>query len=150
MLIKNKGYNEMCDYIKHTSNWQIFGTLTFAKNVNIDNAEKALNCFWNIVDRALLGNLSYRKNIKTKRLCFLQSGANNKNFHIHFVANTINGVKIEDFIKILKYFWQTKIKNAGKEIKIEDTKNLIAVSKYVMHEFYKLGNDTLALRSSNI
>ena len=62
----------------------------------------------------------------------------------------IDGVDVKDFIIILKYFWKRKIKSSGKEINIKCIRNLEATSKYLMHEFYKLGNDTLALNCSNI
>lgn len=150
MFIKHDGYSELQKYIKQTCNWQIFGTLTFAKNTNAEDAVKALTCFWNMVDRALLGNLSYRKNLHVKRLCFLQNGLTNNNNHIHFVANSPLGVKTDDFVEILKYFWISKIYNAGKEIRIEGVKNIEAVSRYLTHEFYKLGNDTWATKCSFI
>jgi hypothetical protein len=79
----------------------------------------------------------------------LQVGISNFNNHIHFVANTIDGVEVDDFIEILKYFWTTKISTSGEHFKIERLKNLKKTSKYLMHEFYKLGNDTF-LTCSNI
>ena len=81
----NKGYKELVDYVEE-GKWQIFGTLTFRYDVDLLQAEKTLNTFWNIVDRKLFGNLSYRKNIRTKRICVLQTGKLNNNKHIHFVA----------------------------------------------------------------
>ena len=145
----NKGYKELVDYVKE-SKWQIFGTLTFRYDVDFRQAEKTLNTFWNIIDRKLFGNLSYRKNIRTKRLCVLQTGKLNNNKHIHFVANTIDDISIDDFILILKFFWFKKIKTAGQHIKIEKVKNLEATSKYLLHEYRKLGTDTLATTCSNI
>jgi hypothetical protein len=147
--MKHAGYNELVNFIKQ-KDWQIFGTLTFRFVVSREQAEKELNKFWNIIDRKLYGNLRWRKNIRTERLCFLQNGKINENNHIHFVANTITGVDVKDFIIILKYFWRRKIKSSGKEINIKYVKSLEAASRYLMHEFYKLGNDTLALNCSNI
>ena len=43
-----------------------------------------------------------------------------------------------------------KIKTAGQHIKIEKVKNLEATSKYLLHEYRKLGTDTLATTCSNI
>jgi len=145
----NKGYNQLVEYVKD-GQWQIFGTLTFRYDVDLKQAEKTLNTFWNIIDRKLFGNLSYRKNIRTKRLCVLQTGKLNNNKHIHFVANTIDDISIDDFILILKFFWFKKIKTAGQHIKIEKVKNLEATSKYLLHEYRKLGTDTLATTCSNI
>ena len=145
----NRGYDELVDFVKK-GNWQIFGTLTFKYKVDLRQAEKALNTFWNIIDRKLLGNLSHRKNIRTKRICVLQNGKLHSHNHIHFVANTVEGVKIEDFILILKYFWLQKLKHTGEQIKIDKIKNLEATSKYLLHEYHKLGTDTLALTCSNI
>lgn len=145
----NKGYKELVDYIEE-GKWQIFGTLTFRYDVDFRQAEKTLNTFWNIVDRKLFGNLSYRKNIRTKRICVLQTGKLNNNKHIHFVANTIEGVVIDDFISILKFLWINKIKTAGQHMRIEKVKNLQATSKYLLHEYGKLGTDTLATTCSNI
>jgi hypothetical protein len=149
MFVKNNGYEEMCEYIKSINDWQIFGTLTFKVALSRELAEKQINKFWKIIDRALFGNLCDRKNIKVKRLCFLQVGISNFNNHIHFVANTIDGVEVEDFIEILKYFWTTKISMSGEHFKIERLRNIKKASKYLMHEFYKLGNDTF-LTCSNI
>lgn len=149
IMTKNDGYEELVGFIRQNE-WQVFGTFTFKFNVEKEQAERALNIFWNIVDRKLFGNLSYRKNVRSKRLCFLQSGKSNNNHHIHFVANSVDGLAIEDFGLILKYIWQSKIVNAGKEIRIEKIRSLDATSRYLAHEFYKLGNDTLALTCSNI
>ena len=145
----NKGYKELVDYVEE-GKWQIFGTLTFRYDVDFRQAEKTLNTFWNIVDRKLFGNLSYRKNIRTKRICVLQTGKLNNNKHIHFVANTIEGVDVDDFISILKFLWINKIKTAGQHMRIEKVKNLEATSKYLLHEYGKLGTDTLATTCSNI
>ena len=145
----NKGYKELVDYVEE-GKWQIFGTLTFRYDVDFRQAEKTLNTFWNIVDRKLFGNLSYRKNIRTKRICVLQTGKLNNNKHIHFVANTIEGVDVDDFILILKFLWINKIKTAGQHLRIEKVKNLQATSKYLLHEYGKLGTDTLATTCSNI
>ena len=145
----NKGYKELVDYVEE-GKWQIFGTLTFRYDVDFIQAEKTLNTFWNIIDRKLFGNLSYRKNIRTKRICVLQTGRLNNNKHIHFVANTIEGVDVDDFILILKFLWINKIKTAGQHLRIEKVKNLQATSKYLLHEYGKLGTDTLATTCSNI
>ena len=145
----NKGYSELVDYVEE-GRWQIFGTLTFRYDVDFRQAEKTLNTFWNMVDRKLFGNLSYRKNIRTKRICVLQTGKFNNNKHIHFVANTIEGVDVDDFILILKFLWINKIKTAGQHLRIEKVKNLQATSKYLLHEYGKLGADTLATTCSNI
>ena len=145
----NRGYDELVDFVKK-GNWQIFGTLTFKYKVDLKQAEKALNTFWNIIDRKLFGNLSHRKNIRTNRICVLQNGKLHNHNHIHFVANTVEGVKIEDFILILKYFWLQKLKHTGEQIEIGKIKNLEATSKYLLHEFHKLGTNTLALTCSNI
>ena len=145
----NKGYKELVDYVEE-GKWQIFGTLTFRYDVDFRQAEKTLNTFWNMVDRKLFGNLSYRKNIRTKRICVLQTGKLNNNKHIHFVANTIEGVDVDDFILILKFLWINKIKTAGQHLRIEKVKNLQATSKYLLHEYGKLGTDTLATTCSNI
>jgi hypothetical protein len=145
----NKGYKELVDYVEE-GKWQIFGTLTFRYDVDFRQAEKTLNTFWNIVDRKLFGNLSYRKNIRTKRICVLQTGKLNNNKHIHFVANTIEGVDVDDFKSILKFLWINKIKTAGQHMRIERVKNLQATSKYLLHEYGKLGTDTLATTCSNI
>ena len=145
----NKGYKELVDYVEE-GKWQIFGTLTFRYDVDLKQAEKTLNTFWNMVDRKLFGNLSYRKNTRTKRICVLQTGKLNNNKHIHFVANTIEGVDVDDFILILKFLWINKIKTAGQHMKIEKVKNLEATSKYLLHEYGKLGTDTLATTCSNI
>lgn len=144
-----KGYKELVDYVEE-GKWQIFGTLTFRYDVDFIQAEKTLNTFWNIIDRKLFGNLSYRKNIRTKRICALQTGRLNNNKHIHFVANTIEGVDVDDFILILKFLWINKIKTAGQHLRIEKIKNLQATSKYLLHEYGKLGTDTLATTCSNI
>ena len=65
----HKGYNELVDYVEE-GKWQIFGTLTFRYDVDFRQAEKTLNTFWNIIDRKLFGNLSYRKNIRIRNSSF--------------------------------------------------------------------------------
>jgi len=145
----NRGYDELVNFVK-SKNWKIFGTLTFKHNLTTEQAEKALNTFWNMMDRLLYGNLSWRKNKRIKRFCVLQKGNSNYNNHIHFVAKTVKGVTVKDLIEILTYIWHEKIKASGHHNIINEIGNVEATSKYLMHEFYKLGNDTIATTSTNM
>ena len=145
--MKRTGYNELLEFIGE--DYQVFGTLSFKHRQTYEQAEKTLNYFWNCIDRIFYGNASYRKNIRTKRANVIQQGSTRQNTHIHFVAKTVKGFIINDFIEILKYVWETKVSTAGLQ-QIEEIINTHATSKYLLHEYNSLGSDTLALSSTNI
>ena len=93
------GYNELLEFIGE--DWQVFGTLSFKHRQTYEQAEKTLKYFWNCIDRIFYGNASYRKHIRTKRANVIQQGSTRQNTHIHFVAKTVKGFNINDFIEIL-------------------------------------------------
>ena len=75
--------------------WDVFGTLRFVngRTISRNTADKLLRSYWNRVDRVFFGHAADRQNIRVPRWCFAHEGADNENFHVHFllkspVANT--------------------------------------------------------------
>ena len=71
----------------------------------------------------------------------------NNNLHFHFLAKSPYFEDKKEFENILNSIW-FEIKESGKYSKIELIKDNLAVAKYVGHETYKLGTDTINTETS--
>ena len=67
--------------------WDVFGTLKFVngRTIGRETADKLLRSYWNKVDRVIYGKAAERQNMRVSRWCFAHEGADNENFHVHFV-----------------------------------------------------------------
>jgi hypothetical protein len=68
----------------------------------------------------------------------------NGDWHIHFTTELAENYTADDFIKLLTHIWRHKVNGSGISLinKIRQKEKAIG---YLLHDYYKLGNDTLAL-----
>jgi len=134
------------------SNWlnsqkfDVFGSLSFKEHINQSVRQKSFQHFWNRVDSHYFG--SNRKK-RVERICFNHVGYSNTNLHFHFLAKCPMFENTQKFNAILNLIW-FELKESGKYSKIELIKDKVAVAKYVGHETYKLGTDTINTETSHL
>ena len=137
-FMNNKIYKEISDWIEKYQ-FQIFGSLSFKEHISQSVRQKIFRHFWNRVDRHYFG--SNRKN-RIERICFNHVGYSNTNLHFHFLAKCPISEDTQKFNAVLNLIW-FEMRESGKYSKIELINDSIAVAKYVGHETYKLGTDTI-------
>ena len=136
-----KGYNELFDW-QIKKKHKIFGTLTMKRIATYNDLTKANKHFFNCVNRHLFGNYK-RKGNRLDTFSTIQQMANG-DWHIHFTTEMAENYTADDFIKLLTNIWRNKVNGSGISLinKIRDKKKAIG---YLLHDYYKLGNDTLAI-----
>lgn len=137
-----KGYNELKDW-QCKKNHKVWGTLTMRSLATKEELTRANKHFFNCVNRILFGNQYKRKGTKIDAFSTLQQMANG-NWHLHFSTEKADEYSIEEYIRLLTNIWRNKVKGSGR-YEVEEIKNKEAVITYQLHDYYKLGNDTLAL-----
>jgi len=136
----------------HINSWiekyqfQIFGSLSFKEYINHSIRQKSFQHFWNKVDSYYFGN--NRKN-RIERICFNHVGYSNTNLHFHFLTRCPIFEDTQKFNAVLNLIW-FEMKESGKYSKIELINDNVAVAKYVGHETYKLGTDTINTETSHL
>lgn len=141
----NKFYKELCNWI-NLYEFNIFGSISFKSYVNCNIKQQSFRYFWNKVDSYYFG--SNRKN-RIERICFNHVGYSNTNLHFHFLAKCpifIDTQKFNDVLNLICF----EIEEIGKYSKIELINNNLAVAKYVGHETYKLGTETINTETSHL
>jgi hypothetical protein len=140
-MTHNKLREEAIDWVA-SHDWDVFGTLTFAPGHKLkgDEAQRLYRRYWNCVDRAVYGQ---KTRSRVERMVCSQFGVLGDNPHLHFVAQS--PIEPEQFCAHLNAIW------AGMDVHTAPTvENVIlpvisvrGCSRYVFHEFYRLGIDTL-------
>jgi hypothetical protein len=147
----NKQQNALATWLAKTD-WQVFGTLKFTDGHSISEhkAEAIVRKFFNSLDRAYLGRNLVDAGHRLERVVFKQLGTSGSNVHYHFVAQP--GVNAEQFCDVAKRAWdEASSFTMGYELTdIKPARNAAACSNYGLHEFWKLGADTLCLRATHL
>ena len=126
--------------------FDIFGSLSFNNHFKDNIKQKSFQHFWNRVDSHYFG--SNRRN-RIERICFNHVGYSNSNLHFHFLAKCPISEDTQKFNAVLNLIW-FEMRESGKYSKIELINDSIAVAKYVGHETYKLGTDTINTETSHL
>jgi hypothetical protein len=126
--------------------FDIFGSLSFKEHTNQSIRQKTFQHFWNRVDSHYFG--SNRRN-RIERICFNHVGYSNTNLHFHFLAKCPIFEDIQKFNAVLNLIW-FEMKESGKYSKLELINDNLAVAKYIGHETYKLGTDTINTETSHL
>jgi len=137
-----KGYNELKDW-QIGKEHKVWGTLTMRRYATYDDLIKANKHFFNCVNRQIYGNDYNRKKLRLDNFSTIEKMANG-NWHIHFSTTLADGYSIDNFIELLTRSWRNKVKGSG-ICDIEQIKNKQAVIGYQLKNFFKLGNDNLAI-----
>ena len=143
MFMRKDIYYEMSNWLSKYK-FDIFGSLSFKSCLNDNIKQKSFQYFWNRVDAHYFG--SNRKN-RIERICFNHVGYSNTNLHFHFLAKCPIFEDTQKFNAVLNLIW-FEMKESGKYSKIELINDNVAVAKYVGHESYKLGTDTINTETS--
>jgi len=147
----NKQYNELTGWLAATD-WTVFGTLKFTDGHNISEhkAEAIVRKFFNNLDRAYLGRNLVDAGHRLERVVFKQMGSSGNNLHFHFVANP--NVNLEAFCKAARCAWDeaSNFTMGYEHTLIETARSATHASSYGLHEYWKLGADTLCLQATHL
>jgi ribosomal protein L25 (general stress protein Ctc) len=128
-------------------NWNVFGTLKFVngRTIGRHSANKLLRSYWNKVDRVIYGKAAERQNMRVSRWCFAHEGADNENFHVHFVMPSPLQ-DTEHMCCLLNAVWAQHDTQTAPLVKnwIMPVKDRAAVTSYVTHEYWRMGSDTIS------
>lgn len=131
--------------------WTVFGTLKYTSGYDIAErkAEADVCRFWNELDRTYLGRNLVDKGHRIERFVFKQLGSSGSNLHFHFVAKP--DANIEQFCETARCVWdETSCFTMGYEhTVIERARSGKNTARYGLHEFEKLGADTLYLPATH-
>ena len=146
-----KQHSALTDWLAATD-WAVFGTLKFTDGHSISEhkAEAIVRKFFNNLDRAYLGRNLVDAGHRIERVVFKQLGSSGSNVHYHFVAQP--GVNAEQFCNAAKCAWgeASNFTMAYEHTVIEPARSATGASSYGLHEFWKLGADTLCLHATHL
>ena len=124
--------------------WDVFGTLTFAPKHKLqgDEAQQLFRRYWNGIDRAVYGQ---RTKSRVERVVCTQFGALQDNTHLHFLAKSPN--KADAFCIHLNAIWVDASVHTAPVMEnvILPVIDVRSASRYIFHEFHRIGVDTLNL-----
>ena len=127
-------------------NWNVFGTLKFVngRTIGRKSANKLLRSYWNKVDRVIYGKAAERQNMRVPRWCFAHEGADHENFHVHFVLPSPLQ-DTEHLCCLLNAVWAQHHTQTAPLAKnwIMPAQDRAAVARYVTHEYWRMGSDTI-------
>jgi hypothetical protein len=148
---KNKQQDALATWLAKTD-WQVFGTLKFTDGHSISEhkAEAIVRKFFNSLDRAYLGRNLVDAGHRLERVVFKQLGSSGSNLHFHFVAQP--GVNAEQFCDAAKCAWDeaSNFTVGFEHTVIERALSPTNTSGYGLHEFWRLGTDTLCLNATHM
>lgn len=132
--------------------WQVFGTLKFTDGESIAerNGEAIARKFFNSLDRAYLGKSKVDAGHRLERVVFKQFGRSGSNLHFHFVA--IPTSSVAHFCETARCLWDNaSTRTMGYEnTVIEPVRSATRSGSYGLHEYRKLGADTLFLDATHL
>lgn len=144
--MKNAQINELQKWLE-TTNWNVFGTLKSisGEDISLPVATKNARSFFNKLDRLYLGSELVSKGNRIERMVFLHQGISGQNTHFHFLAHTQSNV--EQFCENARCLWQetNELNSSVLQTVIEPIISIPRATTYCLHEFNRLGADTLAL-----
>jgi hypothetical protein len=146
----HKQKNELVDWLGQTD-WTVFGTLKFTdgQDISAKKAEADLKKYFNKLDRTYLGSNMVDAGHRIQRVVFSHLGTCGSNIHFHFVAKP--DAEVGRFCETARLVWQeTSNFTMGYEnTKIEAVDDASAVTRYCLHEYNRLGPETLYLPATH-
>ena len=129
-----------------TQDWDVFGTLKFvnSRTIGRKTANTLLRSYWNKIDRVFFGKAAERQNMRVPRWCFAHEGSDHENFHVHFVMK--NALKnTQRMCCLLNAVWAQHHAQTAPLAKnwIMPVQDRAAVARYVTHEYWRMGSDTI-------
>ncbi len=127
--------------------WTVFGTLKYTNGYDMVEAKATadLRKFFSVLDRYYMGRELVDAGHRVERAVFRQLGSSGSNLHFHFVAKP--NANIEGFCETARCVWdETSSFTMGYEhTVIERARSAENTARYGLHEFERLGVDTLYL-----
>ena len=126
--------------------WDVFGTLKFVngRTIGRHGANKLLRSYWNKIDRVIYGKAAERQNMRVPRWCFAHEGSDSENFHVHFVIKSALH-DTQSMCCLLNAVWAQHHTQTAPLAKnwIMPAQDRAAVARYVTHEYWRMGSDTI-------
>ena len=126
--------------------WDVFGTLKFVngRTISRQSAHKLLRSYWNKIDRVIHGKAAERQNMRLPRWCFAHEGSDSENFHVHFVMKSALH-DTQSMCCLLNAVWAQHHTQTAPLAKnwIMPAQDRAAVARYVTHEYWRMGSDTI-------
>jgi ribosomal protein L25 (general stress protein Ctc) len=126
--------------------WDVFGTLKFVngRTIGRHGANKFLRSYWNKIDRVIYGKAAERQNMRVPRWCFAHEGSDSENFHVHFVIKSALH-DTQSMCCLLNAVWAQHHTQTAPLAKnwIMPAQDRAAVARYVTHEYWRMGSDTI-------
>ena len=134
----------------YETDWDLAMTLTCKENTTEDQALKTIRHFWNVIDRELYGNQA-RYGKRSKRVCFVETGYDNTNFHFHILALTPadKNMDVERYGEFLAAHWRELPHHAGHVNDIAPIRSGVGCMIY-SSKSTKYNSDGLELFSTNV
>ncbi|MFT5742307.1 MAG: hypothetical protein ACI86S_000365 [Paracoccaceae bacterium] len=146
-----KQHSALTDWLAGTE-WTVFGTLKFTDGhrINERKAEAIVRKFFNSLDRAYFGCNLVDAGHRIERVVFKQLGSSGSNVHYHFVAKPY--FNTEQFCNAAKCAWAeaSNFTMGYEHTVIEPARSAAGARNYGLHEFWKLGADTLCLHATHL
>lgn len=144
--MKHAQFNELQKWLE-TTNWNVFGTLKSisGEDIPLPIARKNARSFFNNLDRLYLGSKLVSKGNRIERMVFLHQGISGQNTHFHFLAHTQSNVEL--FCENARCLWHktNELNSSVLQTVIEPIISIPRATTYCLHEFNRIGADTLAL-----
>jgi len=113
-------------------------------------AEKLVRKYFNALDRVYYGNAAANSNVRHSRAVFLHKGSSQQNIHYHFLAKPNSDPVL--FCKLARKLWAGLYTHTMGylDTQIELVRDNDAVANYMLHEYNKLGANTLFTAATHI
>ena len=129
-----------------SQDYTVCGTLNFARKPSHQDAHKMCRLFWNIIDRKTYGgNVSFGVE---RAVCF-HLGSLGDNPHFHFLAHP--PIEPQAFCVMANALWAGLDRSTAAPSfnEMAPVINVDHATRYLLHERWKLGSDTLPLDLSH-
>ena len=144
-----KEHRALTDWMVET-NWQVFGTLKFTDGsaISLRRAENLVCKYFNKLDRAYYGNAATNVGMRHNRVVVKHMGKSGTNLHYHFLAKPDMDLAL--FADLARKQWahMSSWTMGFADTDIAAVRSNKGSSIYMLHEYDKLGADTVFLQAS--
>ena len=144
-----KEHRALTDWMVET-NWQVFGTLKFTDGsaISLRRAENLVCKYFNKLDRAYYGNAATNVGMRHNRVVVKHMGTSGTNLHYHFLAKPDMDLAL--FADLARKQWahMSSWTMGFADTDIAAVRSNKGSSIYMLHEYDKLGADTVFLQAS--
>lgn len=132
--------------------FNVVGTLKYTDGESISDrsAEGILRKFFNSLDILYFGSNRVESGHRINRVVFRQLGISGSNLHFHFLAQS--PADPHHFCDIARWEWAnaSRFTIGYSDVDIAPLRNKRAAAQYGLHEYWRLGGDTIHLPTSHL